>query len=351
MAGSDIADASVHVNGTALPQSAWADLRSITVQEDLDAMSMFTLELYNWDERRLRFTWSDSSVLAVGGEVRIALGYVDALQPVMIGEITSLEPRFARDEQPLVTVRGYDHRHRLARGRKTRAFKQLSDSAIAGQVAREAGLRADTTDSGAAVPHVLQSNQSDWEFLTERARLIGYEVFVRDKVLYFRPPQQATAPAVTLRLGQDISEFSPRLSAQDQVGEVAVRGWDVKGKKPIVAKATAGQETMAKGAGASGPSAGRRAFGAAGMASVDLPVRSAAEAGRIARGMLNDLALDYVHGDVVADGRPGIRAGTVVSIQGVGTRFSGSYYVTSVTHSLTGDDGYRTTFSVQRNAA
>jgi phage protein D len=351
MTGSDIADASVHVNRTPLPPAAWADLRSITVQEDLDAMSMFTMELYNWDERTLRFTWSDSSVLAVGNEVRIALGYVDALEPVMIGEITSLEPRFAREEQPLVTVRGYDHRHRLARGRKTRAFQKMSDSAIADQVAREAGLPAEVTDSGAAVPHVLQSNQSDWDFLSERARLIGYEVFVRDKVLYFRPPRQAAAAAVTLRIGQDISDFSPRLSAQEQIGEVAVRGWDVKGKKPIVGRARAGQETTARGGGASGPRAARQVFGASSVASVDLPVRSVAEADRIARGRLNDLALDYIQGDVVAEGRPQVRAGMVVAIEGAGKRFSGSYYVTSVTHSLTADDGYRTTFSVQRNAA
>jgi phage protein D len=349
--GSGVPDAAIQVNGRALPHAAWADLRSITVQEDLDAMSMFTLELYNWDDRTLKFTWSDSTVLAVGTEVRISLGYVDAIKPVMVGEITSLEPRFASDEQPKVTVRGYDHRHRLARGRKTRAFKQLSDSAIAGRIAREAGLRAVTTDSGAAVPHVLQSNQSDWEFLVGRARLIGYEVFVRDKVLYFRKPQQASTAAATLRIGRDISEFSPRLSAQDQIAEIAVRGWDVKGKKPIVATATAGQVTSTGGGGSSGPRAARQAFGTSSEASVDLPVRSVAEADRIARGRLDDLALDYVRGEVVCDGRPEVRAGTVVKIEGAGTRFSGSYYVTAVSHTVTGEDGYRTTFSVQRSAA
>ena len=351
MPRSDIADASIRINQASLPEDAWADVRSLTVQEDLDAMSMFTLELYNWDDELLRFPWSDSPLFAVGNEVQISLGYVDDLHPVMTAEITSLEPRFAGDELPLLTVRGYDYRHRLARGRKTRAFRQMSDSAIAGQVAREAGLTATAASTGAALPYVLQSNQSDWEFLEQRARLIGYEVYVRDKVLYFRPPQHTGTAIVTLRVGEDISEFSPRLSAQAQVDEVAVRGWDVKQKQPIVGRAAVGQEKTAIGEGTSGPRATRQAFGRSSAASVDLPVRTVAEADAIARGRLDELALDYVHGEVVADGHPQVHAGTVVAIEGAGKRFSGRYYVTSVSHSLTGERGYQTTFSVQRNTA
>ena len=55
--------------------------------------------------------------------------------------------------------------------------------------------------------------------------------------------------------------------------------------------------------------------------------------------------------DVVADGRPEVHAGTVVAIEGAGERFSGDYYVTSVTHTLTGEAGYQTSFSVERNTA
>jgi Bacteriophage probable baseplate hub protein len=174
MPSSDVADASIRVNTTPLPLAAWSDIRSVTVQEDLDAMSMFSIELYNWDDQLLRYPWSDSPLFAVGNQLQISLGYVDNVRPVMLGEITSLEPRFAGEELPMLTVRGYDHRHLLARGRKTRAFKQMSDSAIASQVAREAGLRANVTNTGAALAHVLQSNQSDWDFLQQRARLLGY---------------------------------------------------------------------------------------------------------------------------------------------------------------------------------
>ena len=44
-------------------------------------------------------------------------------------------------------------------------------------------------------------------------------------------------------------------------------------------------------------------------------------------------------------------AGTVVDVQGAGATFSGPYYVTSVTHTLTPDSGFRTDLAVRRSAA
>ncbi len=36
-----------------------------------------------------------------------------------------------------------------------------------------------------------------------------------------------------LTLGEDLAEFSPRLSTAGQVRKVSVRGWDLKNKQPI----------------------------------------------------------------------------------------------------------------------
>src|SRR5579859_3135192 len=251
MPRADLPDLSVVVNGSSLPMAAEADLRSVTVQEDLEALSMFSLDLHNWDADRLRFSWSDSPLFAIGNEVEIWLGYVGDLHKVMLAEITSLEPAFTVGQPPLLTVRGYDHRHRLPRGRKTRTFVQMKDSAIAGQIAREAGLRAQVDATTVTLGYVIQSNQSDWDFLQRRANLIGYEVYVRDKVLYFRSPPIAKQPADKLSLGDDITDFSSRLSSLTQAPSVTVRGWDVKQKKAIVASVRAGTSLGGAQAGSS----------------------------------------------------------------------------------------------------
>jgi uncharacterized protein len=343
----DLPDVSVRVNNSALPAAARADLRAVMVEEDLAALSMFTLELGNWDDTRLEFSWSDSPLFAVGNEVEIWLGRTDDLTKVMLAEITSLEPVFNAGQTSLLMVRGYDHRYRLARGRKTRTFVQMKDSAIASQIAREAGLRAQVEDTKVTLGYVIQSNQSDWEFLRRRAGLIGYEIYVRDKVLYFRWPRNSTSPADKLSLGVDITEFNPRLSALAQVSDVTVRGWSVKEKKAVAATARAAPG----GDRTSGPVAARRAFGSASENILGQPVRSLPEADPIAQGQFNDIALAYVTGEAVAHGRPRLRAGTVVDISGAGRTFSGPYYVTSVTHTVTPEHGYQTSFTVQRNVA
>jgi uncharacterized protein len=345
------ADFDIRINGAALPAPARGDIRAVTVLEDLDALSMFTLELYNWDDEGLKVSWSDASLFAVGSEVEISLGYVDALHKVMLAEVTSLELAFTADQPPMLTVRGYDYRHRLARGRKTRTFSQMKDSAIAGQVAREAGLRAQAKDTKVSLAYVVQSNQTDLEFLQRRAHQIGFEVYVKDKVLYFQPPQNAGKAALELSLGGDITEFSPRLSTLSQVGEVTVRGWDVKKKAVVVGRAGVGQEASTMKGRTSGPQTAKRAFGKATVAGVTQPVQTKAEADQIALGRFNELALTYIQGEVTCFGRPELRAGTVVDIEGAGRTFSGSYYVTSVTHTVTSEDGYQTSFTVQRTAA
>ena len=344
----ELTDVGIRVNGAAVPPAAQADLRSVTVQEDLRALSMFTLELFNWDDEKLQVSWSDSRLFAVGNEVEISLGYVGDLHKVMVAEITSLEPVFTSDQPPLLLVRGYDHRHRLARGRKTRTFVQMKDSAIASQIAREAGLRAKVEDTRVTLSYVIQSNQSDWEFLQRRASPIGYEIWVRDKVLHFRTPKPEDPPADKLSLGEDITEFSPRLSSLAQATEVTVRGWDVKQKKAVVSSQ---RQVTPSGGKTAGPAATRKAFGSASVALLGQQVRALAEAGPVAQGQFGSMAMAYVEGEAVAHGRPQLQAGTVVDIAGAGQTFSGRYYVTSVTHSLTAEHGYQTSFTVQRNAA
>jgi phage protein D len=339
-ASSTVPDFAVLVNGAPLSPAATGDIRAIHVDETLDALSMFTIELYCWDSTTLTVTWPDDPAFAVGNEVTIQLGYVDALTAVMTGEITGLEPQFSMDEPVMLTVRGHDHRHRLARGRKTRGFTTTKDSAIASTLAREAGLRAQVTDSRTTHDLVLQSNQSDLEFLRQRADLIGYEFFVRDRVLYFRPPADAQPAELVLDAVDDLSGFAPRLSSLGQSGKAVVRGWDVKAKQPLTGELTASD----------GGTSSDRAFGlSTSTVVVDVPVATAGDAAQAARGVQAGLGSTYVRGDAQLAGRPALRAGTTVQITGAGKTFSGTYYVTGVRHDLELQRGFSTSFDVRRS--
>ena len=151
---------------------------------------MFTIQLSAWDETKQSLMWIDDSLFREGNAVEIQMGYESgSLMMRMAGEITGLEPEFSTAQAPTLTVRGYDRRHRLLRGHKTRSFVKMKDSAIARQIAAEAGLTGRVVDSKTTFDYVMQQNQTDLDFLRERARRIGYEVVVEDKIFYFRPPR------------------------------------------------------------------------------------------------------------------------------------------------------------------
>ncbi len=341
---------SILVNSRRLSIEVKADLVAVDVWEDLEAPGMFTLELASWDLAKSKLTWIDDDLFDVGNEVEIQMGHGNNLNPIMVGEITGLEPEFARDATPTLLVRGHDLRHRLLRGRKTRSFTQMKDSDMASQIARERGLTLKVQDSRVKQEYVLQNNQTDWDFLQHRAQRIGYEVGVDNKTLYFREHQTKTKSELTLSREEDLIEFSPRLSTMNQADWVKVQGWNPQQKQAIVGKAKVGDETTTMGGSTSGPKAVRRAYGQAVYSIVTQPLMSQAEADQMALGQFNNQALAYITGEGICQGRTDLRAGQVIEITGIGKRFSGLYYVISTNHRYSRSQGYSTSFTVRRNA-
>jgi phage protein D len=340
----------VIVNRRTLPDEMRPFVASIGIDDSIGLPGMFAVEMVSSFELDDVNQWIDDELFAVGNVVEIKLGYGDDLETLLMGEITGLEPEFISSRLPNLTVRGYDRRHRLQRGRKTRTFLKQKDSDIAAKIARDAALDVQAFNSEVTHDYVIQANQTDLEFLQERARRIGYEVAVHDKKLIFRPVQNSESEILTLTMDDHLLEFYPRLSAARQITDVSVRGWDPKESKAIVSKAQA-SSLVSMGKGESGPKLYEKAFGAI----VDVlswqPLMTQAEADQIAKAAINRKALSLIEGEGLCLGRTDLRAGKVIKIDGTGKRFGGRYYVAAAVHHYTAAGGYRTQFQVRRNAS
>lgn len=339
--------AEILIGDRPLKPKAEASVLAVEVSQDIDTVGMFTLELDNWDLENQTVIWSDDTQFELGSEVKIKFGYGNLTELVMIGEITGLEPEFSSEQLPRLIVRGHDLSHRLMRGTKTRTFTQMRDSDIVTQVA-SAAMKVEASLTSERVNNLLQRNQTDLDFIRDRASRIGYEILVEDTTLIFRPLQPQGKAVLTLDR-TDLLEFSPRLNTLGQVNEVEVRGWDAQQKKPaVVGKATASDVvTMGQN---SGISTTAREFGKTAYAVIDQAAATPEEAKAIAQGQINRMALSYITGEGSCHGNAALRAGRVIRIEGLGKRFSGNYYVTSTNHRYTISEGYRTEFSVRRNA-
>ena len=339
----------VLVDGSELPDEAAIDILEVRLSDFVEGAGTFTVSFNNWNSQTQEFKYSDGGLLAEGAEVEVKVGFVDDQKSLMKGEVTALEPEFAAGAAPVLKIHGYDMLHRFRRGRNTRSFTNMTDSQIAEQIAGTLGLRANVDDTEVKHEYVLQNNLNDVDFLLERARRIGYEVTVKDKTLNFLKRMNDKDKLVSLDFGLTLTSFYPRLNTLSQVNDVVVQGWNPKTKEAISGKAQPGDENSKMGGSKLGASATASAFFKATTFVVNRPVVSEGEATQMAKGMFNDMAVDFVTGEGAAIGNTDIRAGEVIELKGLGKRFSGLYYVTSSTH-VVGPKGYRTMFTVGRNA-
>ncbi len=332
----------IQVDGAHVPTPAMDDLIQVTIDTSLHLPDMFTLHLH--DER---LKWVDEGPFGLGKAIEISAlpDEGNTSQVLFKGEITALEPDYGEGTQATLVVRGYDRSHRLHRGTHSKAYLQVTDSDLATRIAQEAGLRAQVDATTEVYDHILQHNQTHMDFLTERARRIGYEFFVDDKTLHFRKPAK-NGGALELEWGKQLLNFKPRLTLVEQVDEVIVKGWNAKTRQTIVGQASRGHAEPATGHAQSGATLAAAAFRNARRVVVNRSVASQAEADTLAQAILDEISGAFIEADGVCRGTPELRAGKFVKLAALGRQFSGTFFVTAATHIYRADAAYATQFNI-----
>jgi phage protein D len=389
--------------GKALSATLRGQLLRVVVDTHLHLPDMF----------ELRFNDQSGGVLvdaglSIGTTVSIAAGKDGAAttSPLITGEVTGVEA-ICVDSSITTVVRGYERAHRLQRARRTRTYLNMTDSGIARQVAQKAGLKIGTIDDSSVThDHIAQVAQTDWEFLTQRAREIGFETGVSQGKFFFRRASgmpaggggglggalaaAASAAASALGIGdsskltfkKNLLTFLPRISGANLTPDFEVRVWDPKTARVAVGTAPAktgtatidGQDPskLAK-ASTTGlvpplpslpslpniPGLPKLDFGSSpsntAFVVVDRPlaVGSAADgaADQAAKGLADHVSSTFAEAEGVAMGDPSIQAGGQVDIDGVPTSFVGKWTVTNAKHVFDPMElGYRTHFYVSGRA-
>lgn len=308
--------------------------------------------------------------LAIGKKISVEAGSLNehAASPLIEAEITSVEGVYGNRDS-LTVVRGYTLDHRLQRVRRTRTFVNAKDSDVARQLASDAGLTVGTVEATSQVhPQLAQDNQTDWQFLRERAEEIGYEVGVVEGRFHFRSAAAVgSGPEISVTGGLNLLEFSPRISSAGLVPEVEVRAWDPVNAKAVAARKPVAADNVCLGAGDAASTARQFSGKAAtpgGNSELGPPPSTQAQvvfdraltvdanntqavtdaatalASRAASGFAE------AEGEMLGDAR--VIAGAVLKIDGVPPEFAGKWTVARARHEFDHrpGGGYRTRFSV-----
>jgi len=339
----------VTVNGVELPADVEQIMSYAVVEDNLNLPDMFLLSFLDPDRIVLEkggFKMAAPVKIAVRSEANTGG------EPLFSGEVTALEVEFDAGRTRTV-VRGFDRANRLYRGRKTRAFKDVKYPDIVKQVASEAGLEVGRIDTpqGRPSPHVAQANTTDAEFLSSLAGEVGFVLVVEDgKVNFHAPTDSAEAPSegnldaqdpLQLVQGDNLLRFNATVTADAQVKEVTVRGWDITQKKAVVATAPAASKSAEVGIK---PTELAGLFGNPVFVATDIPFGENEQVEAASKALADQIASTHALIDGVARGNARLKAGKAISLGVVGTPFEGKYTLTVSRHVF--DNGeYLTHFS------
>lgn len=341
-----IADFAIEIAGSSLPQEMVDDILEIVVEESLHLPAACTIRLNCWDDANHEFRWDDHSAMQPGKSVKVKMGYIGhPLEVVFEGESTALEMDAAGHMTPTLSLRALDKGHRLHRNRRQQTFQDVTDSDVVSKIANMVGLTPDVDATSTVMKWICQNNQTDYEFIKMLADRNGYRAYVEGSKLCFKKVEEPKTADVLVEWGMDLRSFRPRLTTHGQVSEVTVRGWDPKTKKEIVGKAVHGSAIKSRKIGESKSGYALSSdFGEAKTVVVTRPIHSQGEADALAKSYIDRRESSSIEADGLCIGSSKVKAGKTIQVKGSGSKFSGSYVVTSTTHTFSGAEGFTTQF-------
>jgi phage protein D len=356
----------VNINDAPVPASFRASISGVTLHTGLEGSDRVELNLVNENLR-----WLDHPLIRLDNELTLSIGYApDPLTRVFAGEIVTQTAAFPNSGFPTLTVAAQDRRRRLQEGTKARWFAiRIPD--VAAVVAAENGLLPIFDPVGAAIGVILggaqliaaaddpvemqklvrrQDGECDCTLLSRIAAENGWEMVVEHAgtlgghKLRFFSPLDRLKPDLSLKYGQSLIDFSPRISNVGQIVSVTAFVWVARIKTRFAV--TVGWDWDRSSLTIDI----RPAFTPAETGPSDVLIKEPVTLVSAPRKIISEL-IPRLNKRVTASGStvgdPRIQAGAVLQLEGLGVQFGGLYRVTSATHTIDGG-GYRTSFELRK---
>ncbi len=322
--------------GSTTFQEPGGRIADLVVETTLSGADRFSFSLnYPFDEELGEFSGLEWSTFEIGTDVEIAMGYGGdgTLTPLLSGSIGSIHTEFTAEKGPTVTISGFGLLKQLMNGTNSRSWKDVTvGEAVEAVLSSYPFKTVDVQDADIKRTKLIQDNQSDYRFIEALADHYGFSLYAERDVVRFKPQSGRGSdrqPVAELWYGEALHDFYAEITDTRNDHRIEVRSWDAEAADEIIA--TAGPKK------------------AANTEVFRVPVMSQTEANRIAEKKHSQHADGRATGHGEADGTPEIRAGEVITLEELGSRLSGDYYVTNATHRM-GASGYRTTFEAQEVA-
>jgi len=305
---------------------------SCSVRHALNAVPWAQLVLADGDMPKNESPVSDGALFKPGTAIEIRAGYGSEDTRVFSGIVVRHGYKITGNNYSRLVVECRDMACKLTLGRKSANYVDQTDSAILQSLISDAGLTADVDATDITHKELVQYYCSDWDFMLARAELLGLLVNVAAGTVSVKAPAIEGKGVLTLKWGLNLMELHADIDARSQWTAVQAQGWNPA------------QQALVKGAPANPPTLNKQGnLDSAALAAVASPdtvfLQSPASSDSAvldswAKSVQIKAGLARVRGRMRFQGNAAALPGTLITLEGVGTRFNGDVFVSAVQHDM-----------------
>lgn len=284
------------------------------------------------------FPLASASTFVPGAEIEILAGTVNEPVSLFKGFVVRQSIRAKQKGASELTVECRHGAFKMTIGRKNAVFLETTDSDVVSTLIGGASLTADVATTSVTHAQLVQYRSTDWDFLVSRAQANGQIVVTTEDKVIVKAASTGGSSVATLAFGATILEIDAQIDARTQFSAVKGFSWDPATQEGI--------EVDAADPSVAGPGnlTTDDLSGVAGLSSFDLrhPSLPEAELQAWADAEWKRTQSNRVCGRVKCEGIATVKVGDIVTLEGVGDRYSGDVFVTAVRHDNTPGEGWKT---------
>ena len=336
------AEFKIFVNETDIPRTIVKI--SINVMKMVNKISSATIVIMDGSPAEEDFPLSNGELFIPGNRITLAAGDPDNTVDIFTGIIVkqSLKIRNNRNSQLIIECK---HRAiKTAIGRKNACFHDMTDTDVFEKILKDDGFSPSEIDipSSSTFSHkeLVQYNCTDWDFIVNRAEMIGKVVLTNDEKVTIKSPTVSEDAALSLLYGNTIIELDAEMDSRNQYEAVKAKTWDVAKQAIVESKASEPPELEEHGD-----------LAASDLAAVmELNEFTLNHSGSLtpeerkewADAQLLKSRLSKIRGRVKFRGIATINPGDVLELNGLGDRFNGKAFVSGVRQDYDAVNGWAT---------
>lgn len=229
--------------------------------------------------------------------------------------------------------------------RKTKNWDAATLAQIARQVASNLGLTPVLDGLDANIGAQQQFNESDLHFLRRLLARHDADVQIVGGELHASPRSQAQRNAIQIDWNSQLKQVRVLADLSHQVTKTTATGWDYSQGQAI--SATSQTSSFGPGSGKTGKDWVGQALAARSEHLGQFANLNSQDAQALVDAELAQRTRAFVVAHGVSEGNPNLRVGTHLKLNGLGPRFSNTFYTTATVHHFDTAGGYETRFRAE----